>query len=217
MQGGGGSGAVLVSTVSPGCSSRCSHSCKIRKKTFTLSVCLCSATSSCSCSHEDFIQIRCPTCSAWTAWYTRPHLFLGNAWHDLGPEEPFGAGIRQQPLPHCPAGSGRCGWDGEESVGHRCQLSHVLSHILVLCLLFLDKEDIQPVNSHKMRLEARRHQWEVATSVGSWPCSLASTSPSVASPFPRLSRGCERADTKSPGIDNPLGGKGTGCSRATPR
>lgn len=44
------------------------------------------------------------------------------------------------------------GWRGE-SVRHQCQLSQALSHILILCLFILDKEDIQPIDSHKMRLE----------------------------------------------------------------
>lgn len=107
----------------------------------------------------------------------------------------------------CRTGGTGLGWR-EESVGHQCQLSQALSHILVLCLLFLDKEDIQPVNSHKTRLEARRRQWEVATSVGSWPCSLASASPSPASPFSRRPRGCAFAAIGSPGTASPLRGKG---------
>lgn len=77
------------------------------------------------------------------------------------------------------------GWRGE-SVRHQCQLSQALSHILILCLFILDKEDIQPIDSHKMRLETRRRQREAATSVGSWPCSLASASPTVASPLPSV-------------------------------
>lgn len=71
------------------------------------------------------------------------------------------------------------------AAGHRCQLSPALSHILVLCLLFSDKEDIQPVNSHKTRLEAGRRQSVAATSVGSRPCSLASSSQARPHPFPR--------------------------------
>lgn len=71
------------------------------------------------------------------------------------------------------------------AAGHRCQLSPALSHILVLCLLFSDKEDIQPVNSHKTRLEAGRRQSVAATSVGSRPCSLASSSQAQPHPFPR--------------------------------
>lgn len=85
------------------------------------------------------------------------------------------------------ASSARAGPTHARSVaaGHRCQLSQALSHILVLCLLFLDKEDIQPVNSHKTRLEAGRRQSAAATSVGSRPCSLASTSEARPHPFPR--------------------------------
>lgn len=85
------------------------------------------------------------------------------------------------------ASSARAGPTHARSVaaGHRCQLSQALSHILVLCLLFSDKEDIQPVNSHKTRLEAGRRQSAAATSVGSRPCSLASSSQARPHPFPR--------------------------------
>lgn len=44
--------------------------------------------------------------------------------------------------------------------------------------------------------------------MGSWPCSLASASPSPASPFSRLPRGCEFAAVGSPGTASALGGKG---------
>lgn len=44
--------------------------------------------------------------------------------------------------------------------------------------------------------------------MGSWPCSLASASPSPASPFSRLPRGCEFAAVGSPGMASAVGGKG---------
>lgn len=107
------------------------------------------------------------------------------------------------------------GWRGE-SVRHRCQLSQALSHILILCLFILDKEDIQPIDSHKMRLETRRHQWEAATSVGSWPCSLASASPTMASPSPLCLQCCEFAAMVSPSTTIPLAAKGTRRGSAMP-
>lgn len=107
------------------------------------------------------------------------------------------------------------GWRGE-SVRYPCQLSQALIHILILCLFILDKEDIQPIDSHKKRLETRRRQQEAATSLGSWPCSLASASPTMASPSPLCLQCCEFAAIVSPSTATPLGAKGMRRGSAMP-